>query len=156
MSTGHIFAVVHHLTDLVSIGPGPLVNFPTVQIDEAQRSCAGRPFGLGGMPDRSINTPCDGCLDEDGCPKRGWTPKELEAVRRSHSQSSTFVVIRQVAAAPNAFDAKFGFRAAVRRLPSSRRHGGNCFVIHAILPLPATAIARLRLQPPHLQVSTST
>jgi hypothetical protein len=36
---------------------------------------------------------CDGCLDEDGCPKRGWTAKELQAVRRSHSQRSTLVVI---------------------------------------------------------------
>jgi hypothetical protein len=45
------------------------------------------------MPDRGINTPCDRCLDEDGRPKRGWTAKELEAVRRSHSQRSTLVAI---------------------------------------------------------------
>ena len=79
-----MFAVVPYLTDLVSIGPGPPVNFPTVQIDEAQCSCARRPFGLGCMPDRSIDAPCDSCLDEDGRPKRGWTAKELEAIPRSH------------------------------------------------------------------------
>jgi hypothetical protein len=81
-------------TDAASIDFGPPVDLLSIQIDYAHRGCAKRPFGLGGMPDRGINAPCDYvCLDKDGCSMRGRSTKELEAILHGQSQRAAPVVM---------------------------------------------------------------
>jgi hypothetical protein len=68
----------------------PFIDLLAVQIDQAQRMHAGRPFGVGCVPDRPFDVRgADGRLVEHGCALLCRRTEELKAVCRrpeTHSQ----------------------------------------------------------------------
>ena len=77
-----------------TIGLEPFVDLLAVQIDQAQRMRAGRPFGVACVSDRPFDVRgADGRLGEHGCAPFCRRAEELEAVcrrpRAIHSQYST-------------------------------------------------------------------